>query len=90
MCDTPIYALSTAMTDRVEERNSILSIGRVVGTAACVVATLAIEGLYSGLGWRVLSIGLSVIAMLMMLPILIFGKERSAVSSAGVFLYNES
>ena len=83
MCDTPIYALSTAMTDRVEERNSILSIGRVVGTAACVVATLAIEGLYSGLGWKVLSVGLSVIAMLMMLPILIFGKERSTAPSAG-------
>ncbi len=83
MCDTPIYALSTAMTDRVEERNSILSIGRVVGTAASVIATLAIEGLYSGLGWKVLSIGLSLVAMLMMLPILIFGKERSTAPSAG-------
>ncbi len=80
MCDTPIYALSTAMTEYVAERNSILSIGRVVGTVGCVVAVLAIEGLYMSLGWKVLSIGLSAIAMLMMLPILIFGKERSKVN----------
>lgn len=81
MCDTPIYALSTAMTDRVEERNSILSIGRVVGTAASVIATLAIEGLYSDMGWPLLSICLSVVSMAMMFPILIFGKERSHVSA---------
>ena len=72
MCDTPIYALSTAMTERVEERNSILSIGRLVGTTALVVATLAIEGLYMPLGWPLLSIALSVISMILMLPILFF------------------
>jgi len=81
MCDTPIYALSTAMTEYVAERNSILSIGRVVGTIGCVVATLAIEGLYMQMGWKVLSISLSVVAMIMMFPILIVGKERSSVKS---------
>ncbi len=89
MCDTPIYALSTAMTDSVSERNSILSIGRVSGTAAAVIATLAIEGLYSGLGWKLLSIGLSVVAMLMMLPILIWGKERNSITSAGAATFKE-
>ena len=82
MCDTPIYALSTAMTERVEERNSILSIGRLVGTSALVIATLAIEGLYMTMGWPLLSISLSVVSMLLMLPILFFGKERNAVRSA--------
>ena len=81
MCDTPIFALSTAMTERVEERNSILSIGRLMGTVGCVIATLAIEGLYQPLGWRMLSIGLSVLAMAMMFPILIFGKERARVKT---------
>jgi len=77
MCDTPIYALSTAMTDIVAERNSILAIGRVVGTASCVIVTLVIEGLYMETGWVLLAIGLSVVSMAMMFPILIFGKERS-------------
>jgi len=81
MCDTPIYALSTAMTEYVEERNSILSIGRVVGTIGCVVATLAIESLYMEMGWRILSICLSLVSMAMMLPILILGRERSRVST---------
>ncbi len=79
MCDTPIFALSTAMTDRVEERNSILSIGRVAGTSGLVIATLLIESLYIQMGWRLLSIALSLVAMAMMLPILIWGKERTQV-----------
>lgn len=83
MCDTPIYALSTAMTEKVQERNSILSIGRLTGTAALVVGTLAIEGLYMTMGWKLLSICLSVVSMLLMLPILFFGTERNAVHSSG-------
>ena len=83
MCDTPIYALSTAMTEKVQERNSILSIGRLTGTAALVIGTLAIEGLYMTMGWKLLSICLSVVAMALMLPILFFGTERNAVHSAG-------
>lgn len=82
MCDTPIYALSTAMTEKVQERNSILSIGRLTGTTALVVATLAIEGLYMPLGWKRLSIGLSAVSMLLMLPILFFGRERNAARTA--------
>ena len=89
MCDTPIYALSTAMTDIVSERNSILSIGRVSGTAAAVIATLAIEALYSGLGWRMLSIGLSIVAMIMMFPILVFGRERNHIQSAGAATFKD-
>ena len=89
MCDTPIYALSTAMTEYVAERNSILSIGRVVGTAATVIATLAIEGLYSTMGWKLLSISLSVVAMAMMLPILLCGKERTNVASTNAPTFKE-
>ena len=77
MCDTPIFALSTAMTEIVSERNSILSIGRVTGTAAGVVATIAIEGLYAPMGWKALSISLSVVAMALMFPMLVVGKERN-------------
>ncbi len=89
MCDTPIYALSTAMTDNVTERNTILSISRVSGTAAAVIATLAIEGLYLGLGWRLLAILLSIVSMAMMFPILILGKERNAGKSEGAATFGD-
>jgi probable glucitol transport protein GutA len=47
------------------------------------VATLAIEGLYMPLGWKLLSVLLSVFSMALMLPILFFGRERNAVRSTG-------
>jgi Na+/melibiose symporter-like transporter len=75
--DAPAFALSTSMSEDVFERTSILSLGRVLGTVGCIVATLGIEAIYMQLGWRVLAIGLSIAAMLFMLPILITGKERS-------------
>ena len=89
MCDTPIYALSTAMTEVVSERNDILAMGRVVGTIACVVATLAIEGLYTTTGWPLLAVGLSLLAMAMMLPILIVGRERSHVTGVNAPTFKE-
>lgn len=82
MCDTPIYALSTRMTEIVAERNDILSMGRLFGTAGCVVATLGIEGLYMSTGWRLLAIGLSIVSMICMFPILILGKERTKEEKA--------
>lgn len=79
MSDTPIYALSTAMSEVVSERNSILSNGRLVGTIGTVVAMLGIQALYMDLGWSVLAIGLSIISMLVMFPILVTGRERRQV-----------
>ncbi len=77
MCDAPIFALSTSMSAIVEERTFILSFGRLFATAGSILATLGIEALYMSTGWAALAVGLSVLAMLMMLPVLIFCKERS-------------
>jgi len=77
MCDAPIFALSTSMSSVVQERTAILSFGRLCATVASIVVTLLIEAVYMSVGWMVLAIALSVTAMLLMLPILIFGKERS-------------
>lgn len=79
MCDTPIFALSTAMSEHVAERTQILSVGRVFATIGAIVATLGIDAAYSPLGWRMTAIVVSVISMLCMLPILFVGKERSKV-----------
>lgn len=79
MCDTPIFALSTAMSEYVSERTSILSVGRVFATVGAIVGTLGIEALYGSIGWRSTALITSALAMLCMLPILIVGRERSKV-----------
>lgn len=77
MCDAPIFALSTTMSSVTKERTSILALGRVFATIATIVATLAIEATYMSTGWMALAIGLSVIAMILMFPVLVYAKERN-------------
>lgn len=79
MCDTPIFALSTAMSEYVSERTSILSVGRVFATVGAIVGTLGIEALYGNVGWRWTAIIASGLSMTCMLPILFVGRERSKV-----------
>ena len=79
MCDTPIFALSTAMSEYVRERTAILSVGRVFATVGAIVGTLGIEALYGNVGWRNTALICSGLSMLCMFPILILGKERSKV-----------
>ena len=81
VCDAPIFALSTSMSTIVQERTSILSFGRLCATITAVVITLVIEAVYVSIGWFVLAVILSVVSMLLMLPILIVGKERSHAHS---------
>ena len=76
VCDAPIFALPTAMTSNVDERTSILSIGRLFATVTSVVITLVVEAVYLSTGWLLLAIVLSAVAMGCMLPILITGRER--------------
>lgn len=82
VCDAPIFALSTAMSNHVEERTTILSMGRLFATITCVVMTLLIEEVYISIGWLWLSVILSAASMLTMLPILILGKERAQTEAS--------
>jgi Na+/melibiose symporter-like transporter len=79
MCDTPIFALSTAMSEYISERTAILSVGRVFATVGAIVGTLGIEALYGNVGWRSTALICSVLSMLCMFPILVLGKERTKV-----------
>jgi len=81
ICDAPIFALSTSMSSIVQERTSILSFGRLCATITTVVITLLVEAVYTSIGWLVLAVILSVISMILMLPILFVGKERSHAHS---------
>ncbi len=79
MCDTPIFALSTAMSEHISERTAILSVGRVFATVGAIVGTLGIEALYGNTGWRMTALIGSGISMLCMFPVLILAKERTTV-----------
>ena len=75
MCDVPIHALATCMTDNVEERDGLFVRKTVFGYIGILIA-LFIPMLYPRIGWGATSIVMSVIAIATMLPISYLGKER--------------
>lgn len=80
MCDAPIYALSTSMTNNMDERNSILSYTRISGGIGGMLASILIPMMYGengmNLGWSKTAIIISVIGAALMLPAGFIIKER--------------
>ncbi len=78
--DTPIYALSTSMTNNMDERTTILSLRGVTGAIGGLLAAVLIPLLYgqngANLGWSVTAIIVSVIGGVCMLPVAFLAKER--------------
>lgn len=80
ICDVPIYSMVTTMTDNVNERNTLMSIGRLFSSAGSGLSGLLCTLLVSekvGLSFSPVVILLSVIGLLFMLPICFNGKERN-------------
>jgi sugar (glycoside-pentoside-hexuronide) transporter len=76
VCDAPIFALTTAMTENIQERTVLLSIGRVGGMLGAVIISMAVPLLYPTMGWLPMTIALAVIGVLTMLPVTRVAKER--------------
>lgn len=74
--DVPIFALATAMTDNINERVSIISIGRLAAGIAAMVTSVLATPVIARLGWTNSTIILMVIAFLTMLPIRFYARER--------------
>jgi GPH family glycoside/pentoside/hexuronide:cation symporter len=80
ICDVPIYSMVTTMTDNINERNTLMSIGRVFSGAGMGISSVLCTFLISeqvGLGFGSISIILAVGGFLFMLPLCITGKERN-------------
>jgi len=79
LCDVPIYGIVTAMTERIDERTSLLSFksiwGGLGGAVALVLGTVLV-GEKVGLNFGVAAIAVSLIAFLTMLPVNYKVKER--------------
>ena len=79
-CDVPIFTMVTTMTDRLDERNSLMARGRIFSGGGMAVAGILCTVLISekvGLGFGAVSVLLSVLGCLLMLPICVNGKERN-------------
>ncbi len=85
MCDIPIYALPTAMTDDTKERSVIISYGRIACTIAGGFITLLFPILRSNLGWTATGLILSIAGGLLMIPAAFNIKENNKkTNSEGV------
>lgn len=78
--DVPIYGMVTAITNNMDERNWLMSFGRIYGGGSAIVCSVIVSLLVSekvGLSFSAVAIILSVGACLFMLPICFKGKERN-------------
>lgn len=80
MSDAPIYALSTSMTNNMDERTSILSYrgisGAIGGLATAIVVPLLYGSNGANLGWMKTAVVMGVVAAVCMLPASFVVKER--------------
>lgn len=79
LCDVPIFGYVTAMSNRLDERTSLMSYKSIwagVGTALATVIGTIFVNQQLGLSYKVVAIVCSVIALATMAPICFKGKER--------------
>ncbi|WP_105614734.1 glycoside-pentoside-hexuronide (GPH):cation symporter [Vallitalea okinawensis] len=74
--DVPIFAIATVMTDNIDERVSLISIGRFAAGIAALIAAALGAPIIEALGWTTATIVLMVIAFAVMLPVRFLVRER--------------
>ena len=82
LCDVPIFSMVTTMTANMDERNTLMSFGRLFSSAGGMMVTVVATFLISdkvGLSFTKLAIVMSAAGFLFMLPLCIIGKERNYV-----------
>ena len=76
ICDVPIFALPSTMTDDVSERTSVLSFGRLMASLGAGAAGLPLAFLQARAGWSAVGILYTFLGVVTMLPLCFAGKER--------------
>ena len=79
LCDVPAFGLVTAMSNNIEERNSILSVKGLTAGIGLALASVIVPALVSedvGVSYGISSILIAIIAAATMLPLVFVGKER--------------
>lgn len=76
LCDVPIFVLPISMTDNVEERSQLLTTGRFFAMVGITGTSMLLPMLQARMGWIIVGLIFTAIAVVAMLPLLITGKER--------------
>ncbi|MDR1530616.1 MAG: glycoside-pentoside-hexuronide (GPH):cation symporter [Clostridiales bacterium] len=79
LCDVPIFVLPTSMTDNIEERGQMLTMGRFFAMIGVIAASVALPALQARIGWFAVGLVFTAAAALVMLPLLFRAKERQIV-----------
>ncbi|MDR1272072.1 MAG: glycoside-pentoside-hexuronide (GPH):cation symporter [Clostridiales Family XIII bacterium] len=76
MCDVPIFAMTSAVTDQVHERINIMSRNAVLSTIAMVVVAVAVPQLYPAIGPFFTALIVAAVSAFMMYFMSRFARER--------------
>ena len=76
ICDVPIFAMTSAVTDQVHERVDIMSRNTVLSAVAMLIALVAIPQLYPTAGPLACAVGVAVTAAVTMFFMSHYAKER--------------
>ena len=79
LCDVPAFGLVTAMSNNIEERNSILSVKGLTAGIGVALSSVIVPALVSedvGVSYGVASFIIAVVAIVTMMPLIFVGKER--------------
>ncbi len=80
LTDVPSYSMLTTMTDNIEERTTMLAVNRVFSGAGYLLCTVLVglligEKVGMSYSWAVAIV--SIISVVTMIPVCIFGKEKN-------------
>ena len=76
MCDVPIFAMTSAVTDQVHERINIMSRNTVLGTVTIIVVSVVVPMVYPVVGPLATAVGVAVVSAVLMFFMSRFAKER--------------
>jgi probable glucitol transport protein GutA len=76
MCDVPVFAMTSAVTDQVHERINIMSRNTVLSTLTIIVVSVVVPNVYPVIGAFNTAIGIALISAFFMYFMSRYAKER--------------
>lgn len=76
LLDAPAFAMSTVMTDNIQERTAFISGNKLFAMIGGVIAAVLVGKVTGSLGWSLGAVVFCGVGCLLMLPYLFTGKER--------------
>jgi sugar (glycoside-pentoside-hexuronide) transporter len=79
ICDAPVFGLVTTMTDQLQERTTLITIGRIFAGGGFAVAGVIVPLIRQNVGgWLPMAALLSAVSLIFMTPLCFTARERIA------------